>query len=57
MWGLAFLLGMCAFFMSFIKCALYEDVTTTDRRAALGGVVLILVALVGFVFDAYWSIV
>jgi hypothetical protein len=57
MWGLAFLLGMCAFFMSFIKCALYEDVTTSDRRAALGGVALILVALVGFVFDTYWPIV
>lgn len=57
MWGLAFLFGMCAFFMSFIKCALYEDVTTSDRRAALGGVALILVALVGYVFDTYFPII
>ncbi len=55
MWGLAFLIGLFVFFLTLVKCALYQDVGKNDGRMALSGATLIIISLVGYVFDAYSS--
>lgn len=53
MWGLAFLFGFVVIGLSFVKIALYNYSTPRDDNKVLGGFVLILISLIGYVFDTY----